>query len=97
MKVAEVGLLVLLLSLKEKLCIFPTGSLSSVRGGRGQHKLVTDWGALILVLVPPSAHKLLSPFLGLSDNHSTTVLGRSPRIKGSWGFVWAQLTEKSVH
>ena len=35
----------------------PTGSLSSVHGGRGQQKLVTDWGALILVQVPPSAHR----------------------------------------
>ena len=34
----------------------PTGSLSSVHGGRGQQKLVTDWGALILVQVLPSAH-----------------------------------------
>ena len=35
----------------------PTGSLPSVHGGRGQQKLVTDWGVLFLVQVPPSAHR----------------------------------------
>ena len=35
----------------------PAGSLPSVHGGRGQQKLVTDWGALSLVQVPPSAHR----------------------------------------
>lgn len=35
----------------------PTGSLPSFHGGRGQQKLVTDWGVLFLVQVPPSAHR----------------------------------------